>query len=63
MLQAGDCVLLCSDGLWNMLPEEEIKESIAQNFDVQINVSDLIAKANDAGGDDNITVFVIRIGS
>lgn len=59
VLQGGDCVILCSDGLWDMLPDEEIKENIAQSIDPQTNVSTLIAKANDAGGYDNITAVVI----
>jgi protein phosphatase len=61
VLQGGDCVILCSDGLWDMLPDEEVKEIIYKNPEAQTNVSTLIARANDAGGNDNITAVVIRI--
>ncbi len=60
ILEPGDAVVLCSDGLWDMLHDEEILEVMAHSHDAQINVYTLISKANDAGGKDNITAVVIR---
>ncbi len=56
-----DYYILCSDGLYNMLPEEEIAEIVVSN-DPKKAVQDLVDKANENGGTDNITVIVIRVG-
>lgn len=61
ILQTRDCIILCSDGLWDMLTDEEIKEIIMESQDAQTNVMTLIERANHAGGNDNITGVVIRI--
>lgn len=57
----GDTVLLCTDGLWNMLPDDEILQVVlaGDNTPKQI-CRNLIEKANEAGGRDNITVIAIR---
>lgn len=52
-------LLLCSDGLTNMLSDEQIKEIVSDN-EAQIACKELINLANKAGGIDNITVAVIE---
>ena len=54
----GDIILVCSDGLTNMISEEEIYNIIREDFE---NASDnLIKRANELGGKDNITVILIK---
>lgn len=52
-----DIILMCSDGLTNMLQEEEIYNIIMQNEDA---TELLIKKANEYGGYDNISVIIIK---
>lgn len=60
-LVAGDRFLLCCDGLYNLVKEQEIAEYI-KNPDLQQIADSLIALANERGGTDNITVQVIEVG-
>lgn len=57
-LSRGDRLLLCSDGLTNMLSEKDISNVVLQNPDPEAAARELIRRANDAGGDDNITVII-----
>jgi serine/threonine protein phosphatase PrpC len=57
-LQAGDKVLLCSDGLTEMVSEQEIAGILDHQDDPQEACTELVAQANEAGGKDNITVIV-----
>ena len=57
-LSEGDRLLLCSDGLTNMLEEKVISDVVLQNPQPEVAVPELIRRANDAGGDDNITVII-----
>jgi len=59
-LKNGNKVLLCSDGLWDMLSDEEIYHITKQLKPAQSICEELVAKANAAGGHDNITVVVIE---
>lgn len=59
-LAAGDRLVLCSDGLWEMLRNEGIADVLMQEPDPQAAAGLLVARANAAGGDDNITVLVIQ---
>jgi len=60
-VQPGDRVLLCSDGLWSMLPDKEIHRILFQ-YDTVDQICDyLIDHANQAGGKDNITAAVAFI--
>ncbi len=61
-IQAGDVVLLCSDGLTSMIPESRIVEVLRGNARLDTAGRALIAAANAAGGRDNITVVLLRIG-
>jgi serine/threonine protein phosphatase PrpC len=58
-LMVGDRILLCSDGLWEMVSDEEIGRLVAQHPEPEAAVRALIEAANRAGGYDNITVIVI----
>jgi len=60
-LGAGDQVLLCSDGLWEMVRPPQLKEILTGVPDPAACCAELIRAANDKGGDDNITVVLIRI--
>ena len=57
----GDSLLLCSDGLTRMVPENEIAAILAQIPSVRIAAERLVSRANEHGGEDNITVIVIRV--
>ena len=50
----GDRVLLCSDGLTDMLEDEQIRQIIDRNGDVRSAAGELVKAANDSGGRDNI---------
>jgi len=56
----NDYILLCSDGLTNMVSEEEILAILLSEKPLNEKVDVLIATANEAGGVDNITVLVIH---
>jgi len=51
-------VLLCSDGLTNMVSDAEIFDIVSSDNKMSVMVDNLIAKANEAGGDDNISVII-----
>jgi protein phosphatase len=61
-LEAGDGVLLCSDGLTEMVKEEEITAILRSEADPESACRQLVARANEAGGRDNITVVLARYG-
>jgi serine/threonine protein phosphatase PrpC len=61
-LQAGDVYLLCSDGLWGSVPDEKIKSIIRATPDIEAACQLLIDAANEAGGPDNITSVIVRVG-
>jgi serine/threonine protein phosphatase PrpC len=59
-LEPGDAILLCSDGLTEMLPDHEIADVLATMPDAERACEKLVARANDEGGKDNITAIVAR---
>lgn len=59
-LEHRDVLLLCSDGLNSMVPDEEIKSILASNDNLQRCAQSLVNEANNKGGHDNITVILIR---
>ena len=59
-LRPGDQVLLCSDGLTEVVPGPRIAELLSGEPDGDAACASLIAAANDAGGPDNITVVLLR---
>lgn len=60
-LAPDDLVVLCSDGLWDMLEDSEIARIATETPTTSEAVTNLIAAANDAGGDDNITVILLKV--
>jgi protein phosphatase len=61
LVQAGDYLLLCSDGLTRMVPEPTVASAIFQLRDPQRICDYLVAAANRNGGADNITVVVVEV--
>ena len=59
-LAGGDAVLLCTDGLTDMLDEAHIAAELAAADDAEAACERLVAAANDAGGRDNVTAVVAR---
>ena len=60
-LHDGDVLLLCSDGLTEMVPEDQIAAILQQESLPQPACERLVAEANRLGGKDNITVIVAHI--
>lgn len=59
-LERGDCLLLCSDGLNDMVSNEKIAATLAEGKDSAILCQQLIDLALAAGGKDNVTVIVAQ---
>src|SRR6185437_2434949 len=59
--RSGDVVLLCSDGLTSMIPEDLVREVLTANDNLDAAGDALIDAANEAGGRDNITVVLFRL--
>ncbi len=59
-LAPDDVFVLCSDGLTNHVRDEEIAAALAGEGDLQTAADGLIALANERGGEDNITVVLVR---
>lgn len=60
----GDVYLLCSDGLNDMIEDEEIQMTmIALSSNLELTAQQLVQAANDAGGRDNISVILVRVES
>jgi protein phosphatase len=60
---AGDIFLLCSDGLTGMLPDGQIETIVRDSSSLDDAALRLIRQANAAGGRDNITVVLFRLGA
>jgi len=63
VLDAGDRLLLCSDGLTNELDDGEIADVLGADAHAQGTADRLVGLANAAGGADNVTVIVIDVRS
>ncbi|MDF1578329.1 MAG: protein phosphatase 2C domain-containing protein [Desulfurivibrionaceae bacterium] len=61
-LREGDRILLCSDGLWSMVDESTILETIVKAESPAKAAERLVELANKGGGDDNITVLNVFCG-
>lgn len=59
-LSKGDIVLMCSDGLTNMLEDEEIRMILNGQRDIVEKAEQLVKAANNNGGKDNIAVVLIE---
>jgi len=59
-VRAGDRLLLCSDGLTEMVTDEAMATILRAEVDPEAACTALMAQANEAGGRDNITVLIVR---
>ncbi|MCP4869957.1 MAG: Stp1/IreP family PP2C-type Ser/Thr phosphatase [Proteobacteria bacterium] len=60
--EPGDLYLLCSDGLSNLIDEDEMRDLLVEKS-FQLVARDLVDLANARGGDDNITCVIARVDS
>jgi protein phosphatase len=58
--QINDTYLLCSDGLCGPVTDDEMQSILRENADLKAASSQLIARANEHGGPDNITCVLVR---
>lgn len=54
----GDCILMCSDGLTNMVTDEEISRILMTTDPLKEKAEELVRRANENGGKDNISVIL-----
>jgi len=57
----GDVLVMASDGLTRYVPDEDILKIVQGRPDLQQACNELVKKARDCGGDDNITCLLVRI--
>lgn len=62
-VHAGDLFLLCSDGLNDMVEDDDIARILQQAGSIEQAADDLVRQANDNGGWDNISVILIKVPS
>jgi protein phosphatase len=60
-LLPGDILLLCTDGLTDMVWDDEILRLITTRNSLRSAAEDLVARANERGGHDNITVALVGV--
>lgn len=56
----GDIILMCTDGLSNMVDDETIKDIVLNHQDLELATKKLVDEANKNGGKDNISVLIVR---
>ncbi|HZH32403.1 MAG TPA: Stp1/IreP family PP2C-type Ser/Thr phosphatase [Pyrinomonadaceae bacterium] len=61
VVRVGDQFLLCSDGLYDLVSDAEIKQALVATDDLQAACEGLIERAKERGGHDNITVGILSI--
>ena len=61
VLRPGDRLLLCSDGLWEMVHHQDLEKLLKEQSNPQALCDKLIALANMNGGEDNITAIVVDV--
>jgi serine/threonine protein phosphatase PrpC len=59
-LKPGDYLVSCSDGLNSMIEDEQIQQAVLESPHPQAACERLVQLANEAGGDDNVTVIVLQ---
>lgn len=57
----GDRLVLCCDGLWEMLRDEGIEDVLLREADPQRACDTMVEQANEAGGPDNISAIVVQL--
>lgn len=60
---AGDVIVICSDGLTDMITTEEICDIVTDHDNPEDACQQLVDRANEEGGEDNITVIVVKVTS
>jgi len=60
-LEPGDRLVLCCDGLWEMVHDPYMEDVLVERYDPQSACDRLVELANQAGGEDNISVIVVNI--
>lgn len=61
-LQEGDLLILCTDGLWSVVPEHEISRIARANAPAEA-CREMVAAALERGGPDNVTVIILRVSA
>ena len=56
----GDIILMCTDGLSNMVDDDKIMEIVLNHQDLEVATKKLVDEANKNGGKDNISVLIVR---
>lgn len=59
-IKHGDYILMCSDGLTNMIEDSEIANELGNDKNIDEKASELVKLANDRGGRDNISLIIIE---
>jgi len=59
-LAVGDKIIMCTDGLTNLVTNEEIKDMVSSSDDLEAICKKLVDTANERGGHDNITVVLLH---
>ena len=54
-------ILMCSDGLTKMLEDNDILSIVKKHADIQEAARELVARANENGGKDNISVIIVEL--
>jgi len=62
-LVPGDTLWLCCDGLWESIRDEGIQDVLLTQFDPQTACNEMVRLANQAGGEDNISVIMVKVGA
>lgn len=60
-VKPDDKILMCSDGLTNMVEDDDIEYIVRHSSSIEKAVDSLVEKANENGGKDNITVILVEI--
>ena len=60
-LLEGDDLLLCTDGLWGVVTEDELETTVSEHTPAE-SCTALVKLARQRGGPDNITLQVLRVG-
>jgi serine/threonine protein phosphatase PrpC len=60
-LPPGAILLLCSDGLWGLVPDDRILSIVRETSSLQAACEAMVAAANAAGGPDNITAVMVKL--
>jgi serine/threonine protein phosphatase PrpC len=63
ILKPGDKLLLCSDGLWEMVHQQDLLQALSAQESPQSICNRLIDKANENGGEDNISAVIVQVNA